>query len=179
MNIGVTGGVEFNFVSLIKFPLLSLTHEDVRLIGLNPQFNISMYSKIDLKFHFVFWEIGLRTYLFGLTFSPLNLIALVDPYKPTQRYCYQASYESNVAGPIVSKIVLGSTECTFGVIGALTGKSDLCTVVEYIPDLPFLRLDLENNLSFREDYLKLKCMNWYTADYDRLFWDFKTQGPII
>ena len=121
LNIGVTGGVEFNFVSLIKFPLLSLTHEDVRLIGLNPQLNVSMYSKIDLKFHFVFWEIGLRTFLFGLTFSPLNFLALFDPKKPTQRYCYQASYSSNLAGPIVSKIVLGSTECTFGAIGFLTG----------------------------------------------------------
>ena len=35
-NLGFSGGVEFNFVSLIKFPLTMFTHEDVKLIGLNP-----------------------------------------------------------------------------------------------------------------------------------------------
>lgn len=139
------------------------------MIAINPKLTISLYSKIELTVHFVFWQMGLKTFIFGLMFTPIDILALFDQYNLTQRYCYKASWSSSVAGPIISKIFFGSYECKIGLISELSGQTeteDRCGLVLYEPEIPFLSYYLKNGFSIREDYQELKCMNWYTADYD-------------
>lgn len=58
------------------------------MIAINPKLTISLYSKIELTVHFVFWQMGLKTFIFGLMFTPIDILALFDQYNLTQRYCY-------------------------------------------------------------------------------------------
>ena len=56
----------------------------------------------------------------------MHLMGMFDIWNPTERYCYRASYLSEVVGPIVLKPVFGATECSFGSLGSLKGVDQGC-----------------------------------------------------
>ena len=107
-------------------PVSTDTYHTVNMIRINPQLNGSLYTQIDLTLHLVFWELTMRTYVFGITIQPVNLLGMVDIWHPTERFCYRASYQTEVVGPIVVKPVIGTTECAFGSLGNLVGTTQGC-----------------------------------------------------
>ena len=124
------------------------------MLRINPQLNGSVYTQIDMTLHLALWDVTIRTYVFGLTLQPMNLMGMVDIWNPTEKYCYRASYLSEFAGPIVVKPVLGTTECAFGSLGALIGDvKQGCQMSEYFPSLALYTKNFENILSFHDDYI--------------------------
>ncbi len=100
--------------------------------------------------------------MFGVSLQPLNLLGLIDIFNPMERYCYQASYASEVAGPIVVKVALGTTECTWGGVGSLLGQDQGCQMQEYYPKLPMYIKNFKNPLSFSHDFVQRECIGWYS-----------------
>ena len=169
----------FEFALGYDIPIWSDLQENKYVIKTTPQLKLSWYGEGQISFHIGKVNITIKADGDIWKITPFDFSFWWDPIQP-ERYCFGMTYamEAITFNVLVQEEV---EECHFGVFGLFQDPADLAldcfkrvykldrpdqnTTRAYIDEMPVYQFKPIDWFDARGDYIRFRCVNWYSADY--------------
>ena len=138
--------------------------EDYTLVSASPRLDWEIISDLRFNIHLNFIELTVHLEFLPFKFTPFDFLFRLDS-TATQRYCLGFdSYVRTLLAQI--KFEYRVMECTYGLVGYLTGNDDRdCFWRSYEPEIPLYSIQVTDLGDVNGEYMHYRCMNWYSADW--------------
>lgn len=143
------------------------------MVRFSPTYEFEASGELAAEIHLAFADFIFRLVLEAYNFTPFDFLMWVDPYNP-KRYCVGFEYYTTGLRAYVN-LEQHIDECYLGGFGFLNEDRLDCYWRTYKPELAVYEIQASDFVDVRGDYIRFKCMNWFSADWDN--WDSSKNGP--